>query len=80
MSVRSLTGWLYNSLYTEPLLGTKTTAGANSSTPAAAQLTGLIAGGFQVPSMMEGGASFGHYMRSIRTKGAFGTGGQFECA
>src|SRR5215831_17102879 len=37
----------------------------------------LIAGGFHVPSRIEGGVSFGQYSRSIGTNFAFGAGSQF---
>jgi hypothetical protein len=41
------------------------------------QPTYLIAGGFQVPSRMEGGVSFGQYSRNIGMNFAFGVGSQF---
>ena len=36
----------------------------------------VMAGGFQVPSMMDGGVSFGQYRRSIGINCAFGAGSQ----
>ena len=36
----------------------------------------LMAGGFQVPSMMDGGVSFGQYRRIMGTNLAFGAGSQ----
>ena len=39
-------------------------------------LTRLTAGGAQLPSRMEGGVSFGQYMRIVRLKWPFGTGSQ----
>jgi hypothetical protein len=36
----------------------------------------LMAGGFQLPSRIDGGVSFGQYRRSIGTNLAFGAGSQ----
>ena len=41
------------------------------------QPTFVTAGGFQLPSMIEGGVSSGQYMRSIRTNLPAGAGSQF---
>ena len=41
------------------------------------QLALTTCGTFQLPSMIEGGVSFGQYIRSIRTKSPFGAGSQF---
>jgi hypothetical protein len=40
------------------------------------QLTLTTCGTFQLPSMIEGGVSFGQYIRSIKTKSPFGAGSQ----
>jgi hypothetical protein len=40
--------------------------------------TSVTAGGFHDPSRMEGGFSFGQYIRSIRTNFPAGAGSQFD--
>src|SRR5579871_2072630 len=42
------------------------------------QPTFVAAGGFQLPSMIEGGVSSGQYMRSIRRNLPAGAGSQFD--